>query len=83
METDVWAGSPFLTEEKLLPQFDSLSMASSCTPSGHKKVLGGLSHILTELASIMQSECSSYLRHLKYHWPTYFRHLNYSVNLTV
>lgn len=42
MEADVWAGSPFLTEEKLLPSVaaDSLSVACSCTPPGDKKSVG-------------------------------------------
>lgn len=49
MEADVWAGSPFLTEEKLLPlpsvAADSLSVACSCTPPGDKKSVGwGVSH---------------------------------------
>lgn len=47
----VWIGSPFLTEERLLPQFDSLSVASSCMPSGDKKVLSGVSHVFTELVN--------------------------------
>lgn len=53
-------GVPFShREEKLLPQFDSLSVASNCTPSGYKKVLGRVSQVLTELARVMLSESSS------------------------